>query len=150
MILSAQSIRNRRIFDPFNERARFKGVSFGLSAAGYDVRIRENLNLAPGQFALASTMEHFRMPADVLGMVADKSTWARLGMAVQNTIIEPGWRGWLTLELTNHGRETLHIYSGQGIAQIILQLLDQPTTQPYEGKYQDQKKGVQPAVLEQD
>ena len=149
MILPAQTIRKLAIFEPFHERTRFKGVSFGLSAAGYDVRIAQSMNVGPGQFALASTMERFDMPADVLGMVADKSTWARLGLAVQNTIIEPGWRGYLTLELTNHGRDTLHLYEGQGIAQIILQRLEEPTEQVYTGKYLDQREGVQHAILEQ-
>lgn len=93
---------------------------------------------------LASTIEHFTMPDDVLGEVKDKSSWARRGLAVQNTVIEPGWRGHLTLELTNHGDEGLTIHRGQPIAQIIFhQVLGLVT--PYDGKYQDQARGPQDA-----
>lgn len=148
MILSAQSIRARRIFTPFAERTRFNGVTYGLGPAGYDVRIAEELRLFPGEAALASTLEHFDMPLDVLGKVADKSTWARKFIACQNTIVEPGWRGYLTLEISNHGREVIIIEKGTAIAQIILHLLDQPTEQAYEGKYQNQKQGATEAIFE--
>lgn len=148
MILSAQSIRKRGVFTPFCERTKSHGMTFGLGPAGYDVRIAETMTLAPSASALASTLEHFDMPHDVLGKVADKSTWARRFLAVQNTIIEPGWRGYLTLELSNHGREVLHIVGGMPIAQIILQLLDEPTDAPYDGKYQDQRAGAVSAIHE--
>ena len=121
-------------------------MTFGLGPAGYDVRVAERIVLHPGGAALASTIEHFDMPADVLGKVADKSTWARLFLAVQNTIIEPGWRGHLTLELSNHGSEVLRIEPGMPIAQIILHLLDAPTEAPYNGKYQDQCAGAVAAI----
>lgn len=149
MILSGQTIRKRGIFTPFHERTRFLGMTFGLGPAGYDVRIAETFAMAPGQFMLASTVEHFDMPLDVMGKVADKSTWARLGLAVQNTIVEPGWKGHLTLELTNHGHQYLQFVEGQPIAQIILHLLDEPTELGYSGKYNNQKAGAQPAILEQ-
>jgi dCTP deaminase len=138
MILSAQSIRKRRPVDPFHERTVSHGKTFGLSAAGYDVRIREAVILRPGDFALASTLERFTMPDDLLARVADKSSWARKGLTVQNTIIEPGWRGYLTLELANHGQNRLVIEAGSPIAQIIFEMLDEPTEQPYAGKYQNQ------------
>ena len=147
-ILSAQSIRERGIFTPFCERTKEFGMSYGLSSAGYDVRIAETMNIPPGGAALASTLEHFNMPNDVLGKVADKSTWARRFLAVQNTIIEPGWRGFLTLELSNHSEDWIVLQAGMPIAQIILHLLDKPTEQPYEGKYQDQKQGAVEAILE--
>lgn len=148
MILSGQSIRARGIFEPFNERTKFLGMTFGLGPAGYDVRIAERVILKPGASALASTMEHFTMPDDLLGKVADKSTWARRFVAVQNTIIEPGWRGHLTLELSNHGPDRIVIEEGMPIAQIILHLLDAPAERPYAGKYQDQRAGAVPAILE--
>lgn len=138
MILSAQSIRFRRPVFPFYERTVLNGMTFGLSSAGYDVRIRERVVLRPGDFALASTVERFTMPNDLIARVADKSSWARKGLAVQNTVIEPGWTGWLTLELTNHGPNPLKILEGSPIAQIIFELLDEPTEQPYAGKYQHQ------------
>jgi dCTP deaminase len=138
MILSAQSIRKRRPVDPFHERTVSHGKTFGLSSAGYDVRIREAVILRPGDFSLASTVERFTMPNDLIARVADKSSWARKGLTVQNTVVEPGWRGYLTLELANHGPNRLVIEAGSPIAQIIFEMLDEPTDQPYAGKYQNQ------------
>lgn len=154
MILSAQSIRRRCIgsslISPFHERGVFQGRSFGLSCHGYDVRIAEDIEVMRGDFVLASTLERFSMPLDVCGFVKDKSSWARLGLTVQNTVIEAGWRGYLTLELTMHARGRLLIPAGTPIAQIVFQLLDEPTEQPYpeEGKYQDQEAGPQAARFE--
>lgn len=147
-ILSGTSIRERGIFTPFAERTRYNGLTYGLSPAGYDVRIDQKIVLPPGGFSLASTLEHFDIPLDVLGIVHDKSTWARLGLAAQNTVIEPGWKGYLTLELTNHSKEEIVIDDGTAIAQIIFHLLDQPASVAYDGKYQNQARGPQPAILE--
>jgi dCTP deaminase len=144
-VLSAQSIRRLGIFQPFHGRSTFAGLSFGLGPAGYDVRVAESIELQPGGFALASIMEHMTMPIDVVGFVHDKSTWARLGLAVQNTVIEPGWNGFLTVELTNHGDRALALRAGMPIAQIVFQRLDEPTELPYHGKYQHQEAGPQPA-----
>lgn len=140
MILSAQSIRKLGIISPFNERTVAGGLSYGLSSCGYDVRIKEQVMFRGArQFSLASTIEHFDMPLNVVGRVHDKSTWARRGLAIQNTIIEPGWRGYLTLELSNNDRgNILCIEAGAPIAQIIFELLDEPTEAPYTGKYMDQ------------
>lgn len=157
-ILSAQTIQSlcnppsflqtRALIAPFSDRTRSDGVTFGLSSAGYDVRVEFDRDgsvdekiLNPGEFFLASTIERFCMPNDIVGIVHDKSTWARRGIAVQNTVIEPGWEGWLTLELTNHGHEPLRIKRGMGIAQILFHYLDHPTLRPYSGKYQDQDRG---------
>lgn len=149
MILSAQSIRARGgMITPFNERAIFGGMSFGLSACGYDVRVAEDVYLEPGWFVLASTMERFELPHDVAGLLMDKSTWARRGISVQNTIAEPGWRGYLTVEISNHGQRTVRIPAGSPIGQMVFHVLDQPTEQPYGGKYQDQEPGPQAARYE--
>src|SRR5262249_13783349 len=85
------------------------------------------------------------IPNDVLIVAHDKSSWARRGLAVQNTIFDPGWRGYATLELTNHGRSSLAILAGDPIAQVVCHLLTESTTQPYAGKYQDQEAGPQHA-----
>jgi dCTP deaminase len=130
---------------PFVERDVVRGRSFGLSAASYDVRIAESLTIAPGEFRLASTMERFCIPNDVLMVVHDKSSWARRGLAVFNTILDPGWYGYATLELINHEKSALVILAGDPIAQVVCHLLTEPTTQPYSGKYQDQGAGPQPA-----
>ena len=145
MIASAQTIRRLRPVEPFHERTERSGLTYGLGPAGYDVRIAETLILGPGELQLASTLERFNMPTSHLAMVADKSTWARRGLAVQHTVIEPGWRGYLTLELTNHSTVPIKLTTGDPIAQIIFHQLDQPTDTPYDGRYQDQEAGAQPA-----
>ena len=155
-VLSGQTIRRLGIVTPFVERTSEGGVTHGVGPAGYDLRVNlgdefddgDECVIGPGRFQLAATLEHFTMPDDVLGVIHDKSTWARRGLCVQNTVIEPGWRGFLTIELSNHGTEILKIAAGCPIAQIIFHVLDQPTSQPYNGKYQDQKPGAQAAILE--
>ena len=140
MILSAQSIRTilaDRI-TPFNERTVFQGMSYGLSHAGYDLRIKDNLTLAPKEFTLATTIEELDLPNWIMGKLADKSSWARQGLSVFNTIFEPGWRGYPTIELVNqHHARTLVIPAGMPIAQMIFERIDGATA-AYSGKYQDQ------------
>jgi dCTP deaminase len=132
---------------PFHDRTREHGVTFGLSSAGYDIRTEQDLDLPPSKFILASSIEYFNMPLNILGIVHDKSTWARCGIAVQNTVIEPGWRGYLTLEITNHGQEHVQVKAGSGIAQIIFHKLIH-SADVYEGKYQDQPQGPVAAIME--
>lgn len=76
------------------------------------------------------------MPNFLTGIVHDKSTWARRGLSVFNTVIEPGWRGFLTLELVYHGEGELIIPAGAGIAQVMFHEVKQAST--YNGKYQNQ------------
>lgn len=152
MILSAQTIRKMGIISPFHERTVHEGMTFGLTAAGYDVRIAQEVMLNGNQymrFCLASTMEYFCMPNNVLGRVCDKSSWKRQGLNVGNTIIEPGWRGWLTLELAVDGHGMFNIKPGQAIAQVTFEFLDEPTELPYQGKYQDQMPGPVEAIMEE-
>lgn len=160
MILSGQTIwelckpplyaalHRRPILDPFHHRTRENGMTFGLGPAGYDVRIKQGFDLSPGQFVLASTVERFVMPNDVLATVMDKSTWARRGLSLFNTVIEPGWEGWLTLELVNQSKEQIAITPGSPIAQVIFHRLDKTTAFPYEGKYQGQEDRPVAAILE--
>lgn len=156
----------RPIKDMVSQKRTKHGVSYGLSEAGYDIRIAQTVvfhrasdnnwvglrgnddegELFPGRFALASAMEEFQMPADLVGVVHDKSTWARQGLSVFNTVIEPGWRGFLTLELVYHGQVTLTIPAGSGIAQVLFSQVTIPNI--YGGKYQDQVAGPVPAILE--
>jgi dCTP deaminase len=153
MILSAQTIRKfgeqGLLVVPFSERTVVRGKSYGLSAAGYDVRVEfgrgDAIVIPPQGFVLAATVERFAMPYSVVGIVHDKSSWARRGLTVQNTVIEPGWRGHLTLELTNHSDSDITLCAGDPIAQIVFHWLDEPTMQPYVGKYQDQARGPQEA-----
>jgi dCTP deaminase len=148
MILSGQTIRRLRILEPFAERTVLHGLSYGVSAAGYDIRAAQGLILWPGRFVLASSVERFKMPDNVLGRVCDKSTWIRLGLAVHNTVIEPGWEGYLTLELKVVGYRFLRVRPGSPIAQVVFEWLDEPAEQPYRGKYQFQKAGVNLARME--
>lgn len=124
------------------------GVSHGLSFAGYDIRIRQSVTMSPeNRFTLASTVERFRMPASLVGIVHDKSTWIRQGLSVANTVIEPGWHGdALTLELIYHGTGELHIPAGAGIAQVLFHRVEEPAQ--YDGKYQWQSADPVPAILE--
>ena len=148
MILPAQTIRKLKPITPFHERTVHKGMSFGLSHAGYDVRIAERTVLNPGEFVLASTMEHFNIPNDLIAFVHDKSTWARHGLSLFNTVIEPGWRGYLTLELVNNSSKHMEISAGCPIAQIVFMRLEESTDAPYTGKYQNQRAGAVPAMME--
>lgn len=147
MILSAQSIRRAGIISPFCERSEVRGMSYGLSAASYDIRCAQRVELCAGEFKLVSSIEYFTVPNNVLVVVHDKSTWARRGVVVQNTLFDPGWKGYPTLELTNHGSPVV-IEEGDPIAQVVFHLLDETTDAPYRGKYQDQPFGPQPAKFD--
>jgi dCTP deaminase len=146
-------------------KMRYQGTSYGLSEAGYDIRIEQDIRFVTdaygartivtdprtkeettfmGHFVLASAIELFDTPNDLVGTVKDKSTWARQGLSVFNTVIEPGWKGYLTLELVYHGFETLEIFSGQGIAQVLYGKL-QNEGDYGDGKYQNQGAAPVPA-----
>ena len=143
----------RQVLEPFEPRTRVEvsmgdrqlSLSYGLSMAGYDVRLDQDILLGPStsheSFALASTLEHFCMPPDMLAIVHDKSTWARLGLSVFNTVIEPGWRGWLTMELSNRGPHTLRLRKGWPIAQVVFHRVEGSVEQYGSSKYQDQERG---------
>ena len=148
-VLSGQTIRRMGVFTPFFERTVHNGMTYGLGPAGYDVRIDQQVMLSKGSRAvLASTVEHFNMPSDCIAYVKDKSTWARRFVLVQNTVIEPGWRGFLTLEITYEGGGIEIIDKGSPIAQVVFHRLDEPCESPYSGKYQDQDRGPQIAIDE--
>lgn len=150
---------------PFVERGISRGRSYGLSSAGYDIRIGRvssevidpndwdnghGFRMMPGDFVLASSIERIKMPNDLMCIVHDKSSWAREGLAIQNTVLEPGWEGYITLELSFHRpRHNIIIHKGDPIAQLIFHKLDQPTTQPYKGKYQNQEDRPVEAILEE-
>lgn len=152
-VLSGQTIRKLGIVSPFCERTKFEGMTYGLGPAGYDIRLGQDTYLFPDGLTLAVSMEEFKMPNNVMGVVHDKSTWARQGLLVQNTIIECGWRGFLTLEITLHRLsnkplETRKLLQGTPIAQIIFHWLDEPAEQPYSGKYMDQPNVPVAAIVE--
>lgn len=153
MILSSQTIRNRvndpndLTIEPFFEAAKFNGRSFGLSCCGYDVRLAQNLIVWPFWGRLGSIIEYLSLPDDLCAEVKDKSTNARLFILVQNTIIEPGWKGYLTLEITRFKPWPIFLRKGTPIAQLVFKKLDCPTEHPYSGKYQNQNSDPQRAIL---
>jgi dCTP deaminase len=149
MIINGSDLLQRApIKDMINDKMRQHGVSFGLSEAGYDIRIKQDIVfeaggfwmdgmwMGEGNFTLASAIEEFQMRHNLVGIVHDKSTWARQGLSVFNTVIENGWRGFLTLELVYHGRKGLHIPAGAGIAQVVFH--ETSNFASYDGKYQNQ------------
>ena len=159
MFVNGKSLLNHApIENMVKEKIRFRGTSYGLSEAGYDIRIKQEIQFIndpfgartnvidhekfhtetfTGHFVLASSMERFQTPNNLVGTVKDKSTWARQGLSVFNTVIEPGWNGYLTLELVYHGHHNLTIYPGQGIAQVLYGLLSDSGDYG-DGKYQNQ------------
>lgn len=148
MILSGDTLRRIKPLEPFCETGKAYGRSFGVSHAGYDVRLDQDIWLWPKGFTLASTIERFAMPNDLLGVVHDKSTNIRLGIAVHNTIIECGWSGYLTLEISNQSWMPRFLRRGTPIAQVVFHMIDAPCS-GYSGKYQNQKRGAQEAILEE-
>lgn len=113
-------------------------TSWGLTECGYDIRINQDVWLYPfKRFALASSIERFKMPSHLMGRVLNKSTWARKGLdASMTTNIEPGWEGYLTIELTYSRYKPLFIPAGSGICQVIFEEILNPGS--YVGKYQNQ------------
>lgn len=106
--------------------------------------LKTTITIKPKEFLLCETVEHFDMPNDVVGLVFDKSTYARKGIAAFNTVIEPGWKGCLTLELVNHSNKPQELVIGAGIVQVIFFKNPISCEHPYDGKYQGDK-GVQVA-----
>ncbi|MGH7481900.1 MAG: dCTP deaminase [Longimicrobiales bacterium] len=153
-------------------------VSYGISSYGYDVRVADEYKvftdvhsvlvdpkkfdersfvdikadhciIPPRSFALARTLEYFRIPRDVLVLCVGKSTYARCGIIVNVTPLEPEWRGYLTLEISNTTPLPAKIYSNEGLAQLIFFQGDEAPEITYamrKGKYQDQV-GVTPPKL---
>lgn len=122
-------------------------LTYGVTQSGYDVTCEFDefgeigrIKLYPGTTELVSTIEHFNVPNNLQGQIIDKSTWARLGLSVRNTRVKPGWRGHLTIEVSNEGKTTLELLRGDPIAEIQFEEIIGPVI-PYKGKYQDQGRG---------
>jgi dCTP deaminase len=145
-------------------------ISYGTSSYGYDVRcsrefkVFTNIHSAtvdpkdfsdksfvdiesdvciipPNSFALARTVEYFRIPRDVLTICLGKSTYARCGIIVNVTPLEPEWEGHVTLEFSNTTTLPAKIYANEGVAQMLFLQSDEPCETSYRdrgGKYQGQ------------
>ena len=104
----------------------------------------------PNSFALARTIEYFKMPRDVLAICLGKSTYARCGIIVNVTPFEPGFEGHITIEISNTTPLPAKIYANEGIAQVLFLQGDEPCEVSYcdkKGKYQSQKGITLPRIL---
>ena len=160
-----------RMIDPFeNRQVRDGKISFGLSSFGYDIRVSDeykiftNVNnsiidpkefdsnsfvdfkgevciVPPNSFALARSVEYFKIPRDVLTICVGKSTYARCGIIVNVTPFEPEWEGYVTLEISNTTPLPAKIYSNEGLCQVLFFQSDENCRTSYKdkaGKYQKQ------------
>ncbi len=163
----------------FSEDGAYRNViSFGVSSYGYDIRVADEFKIftnvhsavvdpkkmvsesyvdfkgeicviPPNSFALARTVEYFRVPRNVLCVCLGKSTYARCGIIVNITPFEPEWQGFVTLEISNTTPLPARIYANEGIAQVLFFAADAECETSYadrKGKYQSQKEIVLPKV----
>jgi dCTP deaminase len=134
-------------FEPGQVRSNESGriVSYGTSSYGYDVRCADEFKIfiiPPNSFALARTVEYFRIPRSVLTICLGKSTYARCGIIVNVTPLEPEWEGHVTLEFSNTTPLPAKIYAGEGCAQMLFFESDEVCSTSYKdrgGKYQGQR-----------
>jgi dCTP deaminase len=171
---------NEEMISPFCEALIGEGVvSYGLSSYGYDIRVSDefkiftNINtqivdpknfnsknvvdfkgavciVPPNSFALARTVEYFKMPKDTLAICLGKSTYARCGIIVNVTPFEPEFEGLITIEISNTTPLPAKIYANEGIAQVLFFQGDEPCEVTYskrKGKYQKQKGITLPKIL---
>jgi dCTP deaminase len=167
------------MINPFSEKQVSQGViSFGVSSYGYDLRVADefkiftNVNstvvdpknfdekafvtvrsdvaiVPPNSFALARSVEYFKIPRDILTVCVGKSTYARCGIIVNVTPFEPEWEGFVTLEISNTTPLPAKIYANEGLCQILFLQGDEPCEVSYadrKGKYQAQKGIVLPKL----
>lgn len=167
------------MIDPFVEAQKREGViSYGVSSYGYDMRVAPQFKIftnvysavvdpknfspqsfvdvetdvctiPPNSFALARSIEYFKIPREVLCICLGKSTYARAGIVVNITPFEPAWEGHVTIEISNTTPLPARIYANEGIAQVLFFEADEPCEVSYAdraGKYQGQI-GVTPPKL---
>lgn len=141
MIVNGKSLLEYDLISPMETsklRHEPSNTSYGLTECGYDIRLKQDIWMFFGRrFVLGSSIEKFRMPNNLMARVMNKSSWARKGIDVsRSTNIEPGWVGFLTLEITYSKLLPIFLPAGSGIAQVIFEPLKNPAQ--YIGKYQDQ------------
>jgi dCTP deaminase len=167
------------MINPYSEKQVSQGViSYGVSSYGYDLRVADefkiftNVNstivdpknfdersfvtvnadvaiVPPNSFALARSVEYFKIPRDVLTVCVGKSTYARCGIIVNVTPFEPEWEGFVTLEISNTTPLPAKIYANEGLCQILFFQSDEVCETSYKdrkGKYQAQKGIVLPKL----
>ena len=114
-----------------------------LNPAGYDFVSYSNIDLHPKDHRLILTSESIELSAQILATIHLKSSLAREGVIGSFAIIDPGFRGRLTLSLYNAGTTTVHIEKNEPIAHIVFHRTGEPSSRPYEGKYQNSYKIIQ-------
>jgi dCTP deaminase len=160
------------MIEPYEEKQVRQGViSYGVSSYGYDIRVADEFKIftnvmstvvdptnvdpasmvdfrgpicivPPNSFALARTIEYFRIPRNVLTICVGKSTYARCGIITNVTPFEPEWEGHVTLEISNTTPLPCRIYANEGLAQVLFFESDEPCDVSYKdrkGKYQGQR-----------
>ena len=168
-----------RMIEPFVDSQTSAGVvSYGVSSYGYDIRVADEFKvftnvyntvvdpknfdpksfvdikadvcvIPPNSFALARTIEYFRIPRDILTVCLGKSTYARCGIIVNVTPFEPEWEGHVTIEISNTTPLPAKIYANEGIAQVLFFQGDEPCAVSYKdkkGKYQAQRGVTLPMI----
>ena len=167
------------MIEPFVEAQRREGcISYGLSSYGYDARVADEFKIftnvdnalvdpkdfavnsfvdrrtdvciiPPNSFALAETVEYLEIPRDILCVCVGKSTYARCGIIVNVTPLEPEWRGRVTIEISNTTPLPAKIYANEGIAQVLFFQSDEPCEISYgdkQGKYLKQQEVTLPRI----
>jgi dCTP deaminase len=174
-----QMAREHRMIEPFvDSQVRDGVISYGVSSYGYDIRVADEFKIftnvfsavvdpksfdprsmvdfrgevcviPPNSFALARTVEYFRIPRSVLTVCLGKSSYARCGIIVNVTPFEPEWEGYVTLEISNTTPLPARSYAGEGIAQVLFFEADtvcQVSYKDKKGKYQGQSTIVLPKI----
>jgi len=134
LLLPDHEIRRRvregsLVIEPFDEGC--------LNPAGYDARLGSAIKLPPGQRGLAYTLERFELPLDVAGLIYLRSSLAREGLLGSFAVIDPGFRGNLTLPVFNAGDSVVEVEGGERFVQVVFLSLMSPASRGYAGRYQD-------------
>ena len=108
-----------------------------LNGAGYDLRVGLDINIPAGKPQLVATLERVELPDDLAGTLHIRSSLARTGILASLALVDPGFRGQLTVSLFNAGSENFRMSRGDRFVQLSLHLLSKKTLRPYRGKYQD-------------
>ncbi len=163
-------VEEKEMINPYVSENISKGISHGQDSFGYTLRCgsefkiftnikgatadpknfsednfvtvkgEDSILIPPNSFALASSLEYFKMPRNVTGLVTAKSTYARCGLGVPPTVLEAGWEGILVLEFSNHTSNSIRLYANSGAAQILFFQGEQPNVSYADrnGRYQGQ------------
>ena len=132
-IRDALSAKNL-VIDPLGETS--------LNPAGYDLRLSAEVTLAPSEHRLVATMERVELSRDLVGVLHIRSSLAREGVLASLALVDPGFRGQLTISLFNGGKKPIRLKAGERFVQLTLLRLGRQAATKYEGRYQDSRGGV--------